>query len=145
MKSPFSLCLFINWCCFLLVLVSLNISSVFFKKNQSVFLALSFINEVLTELVLLVHRFSQAYKRSSHFSPHVSRAQRLAPVRTRTQVVPLGAQCKTVALECPRYSCPHGHKSKFFRLNGLLLFCIIMGLRSASSAIIILSEIMIRN
>ena len=48
----------------------------------------------------------------------------------------------------PRYSWPcmskvapctvvrlYGHKSKFFRLDGLLLFCIIMGLRSASSAI----------
>ena len=31
------------------------------------------------------------------------------------------------------YSCT----SKFFRLDGLLLFCIIMGLRSASSAIIV--------
>ena len=31
----------------------------------------------------------------------------------------------------------HGRKSKFFRVDGLLLpFCIIMGLRSASSTII---------
>ena len=30
----------------------------------------------------------------------------------------------------------YGLTSKFFRLDGLLLFCIIMGLRSASSAII---------
>ena len=29
----------------------------------------------------------------------------------------------------------YGRTSKFFRLDGLLLFCIIMGLRSASSAI----------
>ena len=29
----------------------------------------------------------------------------------------------------------HGRTSKFFGLDGLLLFCIIMGLRSASSAI----------
>ena len=29
----------------------------------------------------------------------------------------------------------NGRTSKFFRLDGLLLFCIIMGLRSASSAI----------
>ena len=28
----------------------------------------------------------------------------------------------------------YGRTSKFFRLDGLLLFCIIMGLRSASSA-----------
>ena len=34
------------------------------------------------------------------------------------------------------YGRPYGHKSKFFWLDGLLLlFCIIMGLRSASSAI----------
>ena len=31
----------------------------------------------------------------------------------------------------------YGRTSKFFRLDGLLLFCIIMGLRSASSAIIL--------
>ena len=30
----------------------------------------------------------------------------------------------------------YGRTSKFFRLDGLLLFCIIMGLRSASSAVI---------
>ena len=30
----------------------------------------------------------------------------------------------------------YGRTSKFFRLDGLLLFCIIMGLRSASSAIL---------
>ena len=34
------------------------------------------------------------------------------------------------------YGRSYGHKSKFFRLDGLLLFCIIMGLRSASSAFI---------
>ena len=28
----------------------------------------------------------------------------------------------------------YGRTSKFFQLDGLLLFCIIMGLRSASSA-----------
>ena len=31
----------------------------------------------------------------------------------------------------------YGHTSKFFQLDGLLLFCIIMGLRSASSAKIV--------
>ena len=30
----------------------------------------------------------------------------------------------------------YGRTSKFFRLDGLLLFCIIMGLRSASSTMI---------
>ena len=29
----------------------------------------------------------------------------------------------------------YSHTCKFFQLDGLLLFCIIMGLRSASSAI----------
>ena len=31
----------------------------------------------------------------------------------------------------------YGRASKFFRLDGLLLFCIIMGLRSAGSAIMV--------
>ena len=35
------------------------------------------------------------------------------------------------------YGRSYGRKSKFFRLDGLLLFCIIMGLRSSSSAIIV--------
>ena len=35
----------------------------------------------------------------------------------------------------------YGRISKFFLLDGLLLFCIIMGLRSASSAIIKLVQI----
>ena len=56
---------------------------------------------------------------------------------------------KAVALACLWYSWPHmlkvapctvvrsySHTSKFFWLDGLLLFCIIMGLCSASSAII---------
>ena len=44
--------------------------------------------------IFVIYRFSQARKRSSHFfPPHVSRAQRLAPVRTTTRVVGLGAQC----------------------------------------------------
>ena len=96
--------------------------------------------------------------------PHVSRAQRLAPARTKTQVVPLGAQCTdhwtteqsrgvgvpavqltTHVKSSILYRRPHGHKSKFFRLDRLLPFCIIMELRSASSVIIILSEIMIWN
>ena len=88
------------------------------------------------------------------FFPHVSRAQRLAPARTRTRVFRLGAQCTdhrttgqsrgvgvpavqltTYVKSGTLYRRPHGHKSKFFRLDGLLPFCIIMGLRSASSAI----------
>ena len=44
--------------------------------------------------MLIIYRSSQALKRSSHFSfPYVSRAQRLAPARTRVWVVRLGAQC----------------------------------------------------
>ena len=78
------------------------------------------------------------------FSPHVPRAQGLAPARTRTRVVPLGAQCTDhwTTGQSGRVSAvvrSHGSKSKFFRLDGLLLllpFCIIMELRSASSAII---------
>ena len=89
------------------------------------------------------------------FFPHVSRAQRLAPARTGTRVVQLGAQCtdhwttgqsRGVGVPAVQltahvksstlYRRPYGHKSNFFRLDGLLLpFSIIMGLRSASSAI----------
>ena len=84
------------------------------------------------------------------FFPHVSRAQRLAPARTRTQVVPLGAQCtdhwatgQSRGVGVPavqltthvKSSTLYGRPSKVFRLDGLLLFFIIMGLRSASSHI----------
>ena len=84
--------------------------------------------------------------------PHVSRTQRLAPARTRTRVVRLEAQCtdhwttgQSRGVGVPavqltthvKSSTLYGRTSKFFRLDGLLLFCIIMGLRSASSAIIL--------
>ena len=100
------------------------------------------------------------------FFPHVSRAQHLAPARTRTWVVQLGAQCtdhwtteqscgvgvpavqltthvksstlygRTVVRSYGRTVVrSYGRTSKFFRLDGLLLFCIIMGLHSASSTI----------
>ena len=101
-----------------------------------------------------IYRFSQAEKRSSHFFPHVPRAQGLAPARTRTRVVRLRAQCtdhwttgRSRGVGVPavqltthvKSSTLYGRKSKFFRLDELLLllpFCIIMELRSASSAII---------
>ena len=109
--------------------------------------------------VHVIYRFSQAWKRSSHFFfPHVSRAQRLAPGKTRTRVVRLGAQCtdhwttgqrrgvgvpavqlathvKSSTLYGRMVVRSYGRTSKFFRLDGLLLFYIIMGLRSVSSAI----------
>ena len=79
----------------------------------------------------------------------------LVPARTRTRIVRLGAQCTdhwtteqsrgigvpAVQLTTHVKSTPctvvlsYGRTSKFFRFDGLLLFCIIMGLRSASSAI----------
>ena len=80
-------------------------------------------------------------------------AQRLAPARTRTRVVRLGAQCTdhwttgqsrgvgvpTVQLTTHvKSSTLYGRTAvqpNFFGLDGLLLSCIIMGLRSASSAI----------
>ena len=46
-------------------------------------------------------------------------------------VVQLAAHAKSSTL----YGRSYGRTSRFFRLDGLLLFCIIMGLRSASSAI----------
>ena len=81
------------------------------------------------------------------FFPHVSRAQRLAPARTRTRVVRLGAQCidhwttgqsrgvgvpavqlTTHVKSSTLYGRLYGRKFKFFRLDGLLLpFCIIWG------------------
>ena len=45
-------------------------------------------------------------------------------------VVQLAAHAKSSTL----YGWSYGRTSKFFRLDGLLLFCIIMGLRSVSSA-----------
>ena len=80
---------------------------------------------------------------------------RIVPVRNRTRVVRLGAQCtdhwttgQSRAVGVPAvqltthvksstlYGRLYGRRSKFFRFDGLLLpFCIVMGLRSASSAI----------
>ena len=83
--------------------------------------------------------------------PHVSRAQHLTLARTRTQVVQLGAQCTdhwTTGQSCgigvpavhltthvkssTLYGCTvirlYGRTSKFFQPDGLLQFCIIMGL-----------------
>ena len=85
------------------------------------------------------------------FYLHISRSQRLAPARTRTRVVRLGVQCTDhwttgqshgVGMPMVQLTTPctvvwsYGRTSKFFRLDGLLLFCMIMGLRSASSTII---------
>ena len=90
------------------------------------------------------------------FFPHVSRAQRLALARTRTRVVRLGAQCTdhwttgqnrgvgVPAVQLTTHvksSTLYGRTPKFFRLDGLLLFCIIMGLRSARSAITLLQQL----
>ena len=61
MKSPiFTLSLYQLVLLFSSLGFTENFFCVFLKKNQSVFLSLSFINGVLSELVLLVHRFSQA-------------------------------------------------------------------------------------
>ena len=46
-------------------------------------------------------------------------------------MVQLAAHAKSSTL----YGQSYGPKSKFFQLDGSLLFCIITGLRSASSAI----------
>ena len=51
-------------------------------------------------------------------------------------VVQLAAHAKSSTLNGGSY----GRSSKFFRLDGLLLFCKIMGLRSASFAIITVQE-----
>ena len=52
-------------------------------------------------------------------------------------VVQLAVHAKSSTL----YGRSYGRISNFFLLDGLLLFCIIMGLRSASSAIIKLVQI----
>ena len=52
-------------------------------------------------------------------------------------VVQLAVHAKSSTL----YGRSYGRTSKFFLLDGLLLFCIIMGLRSASSTIIKLVQI----
>ena len=70
-------------------------------------------------------------------------SQRLAPARAGTQVVRLGAQCtdhwttgQSRGVDVPavqltthvKSSTLSGRRAKFVRLDGLLLFCIIMGL-----------------
>ena len=87
------------------------------------------------------------------FFLHISKAQCFALARTRTWIVQLGAQCTdhwTTEQSCGvgvlaiqltthvKSSILYGRTVKhpnFFRLDGLLLFCIIMGLRFASFAI----------
>ena len=51
------------------------------------------------------------------------------------KIVPV-VQLATHAKSSTLYGRSYGRTFKFFRLDGLLLFCIITGLRSASSAII---------
>ena len=89
------------------------------------------------------------------FFLHVSRAQCLALARTRTWVVQLGAQCTdhwtteqshgigmpavqltTHVKSSTLYGCTAMRSYiQIFWLDGLLVFCLIMGLRSASSVI----------
>ena len=118
------------------------------------------------EWSLLIYRFSQAIKSElTFFFPRMSQGHNtltrpgLEPGLSNSEPSALttGLLYKAVALTCPRYSWPcmlkvtpctvvqsysctvlqlYSHTSKFFRLDGLLLFFIIMGLHSASSAII---------
>ena len=50
-------------------------------------------------------------------------------------VVQLAAHAKSSTLYGRTVVRSYGRTTKFFRLDGLLLFCIVMGLRSPSSAI----------
>ena len=110
----------------------------------------------------LIYRFSQAERRSLHFFfMQVTHAQRLALAKTRTQVMQLGAQCidhwttgRSCGLGVPAVQLTTHVKSStlcgctviwsygrtvvhpIVLLDGLLLFCIIMGLHSACSTII---------
>ena len=90
----------------------------------------------------IIYRFSQALKRSSHFFSRMSRLEPGSP-DSKPSTLTTGLLNKAVALVCLRYSWPcmlksstlcgrmvvrsFGHTSKFFQLDGLLLFCIIMG------------------
>ena len=110
---------------------------------------------VFTDDVL--YRLSQALKRSSHFFSRTSQGHNALPRpglkpwssasepnaltvtallgQSRGVGVPV-VQLTTHVKSSTLYGRSYGRKSKFFRLDGLLLpFCIIMGLRSASSAI----------
>ena len=87
----------------------------------------------------IIYRFSQAWKRSSHF---FSQLEPRSP-DSKPSTLTTGLLNKAVALVYLRYSWPcmfkvascavvwsYGHSiitSKFFQLDGLLLFCIIMG------------------
>ena len=96
----------------------------------------------------LIYRFLPSHKAElAFFFPHVSRAQQhLAPARTRTRVVRLEAQCTDhwTTEQSRGGGAPAVQLTTHVKRNTLygrtvvhpLLFCIIMGLRSASSAII---------
>ena len=112
---------------------------------------------VLYTMVWLSSSFTLLYNNYIDLAKPKSRARiffgssKLEPSALTTRLLN-----KAVALACPRYIWPcmlrvapctviqlygrtvvqsYSHISKFFWLDGLLLFCIIMGLRSASSAI----------
>ena len=87
---------------------------------------------------IIIYRFSLKAE-LAFFFPHVSRAQHLAPARTTdhwTAGQSHGIGVPAVQLTTHVKSCTlNGRTSKFFRLDGLLLFCKIMGLHFASSSI----------
>ena len=69
----------------------------FFLRGERAVWALQYSRLGAHQVFLLtcINRFSQPSLKAelAFFFPHVSRAQRLAPARTRTRVVRLGAQC----------------------------------------------------
>ena len=93
--------------------------------------------------------------RAHIFFPHTSQGHNALPMPgleprssdSEPSALTTGLLNKAIALAYPQYSWPcmlkvapstvvwlYGHTSKFFWLDRLLLFCIIMGLHSASSA-----------
>ena len=115
---------------------------------------------LLPLLIDIIYRFGQAKKRSSHFFFHTSQGHNTLPwpvlepesSNSEPSALTTGLLDKAVALVCPWYSWPrmlkvapctvvqsyghtvvqlYCHTSKFFRLDGFLLFCIIMGLSYA--------------
>ena len=102
----------------------------------------------------IIYRFSQAYKWSAQFFFRMSQGHNALPQSglepgssdSEPSALTTGLLNKAMALACLQYIWPlmlkvvpctivwwYGRTSKYFQLDGLLLFCITMGLSSASS------------
>ena len=90
-------------------------------SQRELWLPLSWLHAKCLQSVWMIHKYWNSYKNVliilKRFFHYVM-----------AEIVP-AVQLVTHAKSSTWYGCPYGHKSKFFRLDGLLLFRVLMGLR----------------